>query len=761
VDEDTHRLTIGTAIRGHALHILNRGLRRQPPGAVGELFVSGIGVASHYINQPGLSATQFVPDPFSGRLGAVMYRTGDLCRQLPNGEVEFVGRTDQQVKVRGHRIELTDIETVLLTHPHVAAAAVVVTKDRTQPARLTAFLVAPALPETAAEGAGAAGLRAWMADRRPDYYTPHRFMALDRMPLTSNGKLDRKALEALALETADAPRTEHAMPVSDAERELASIWADLFGLEQIGTEDNFFELGGDSMVGMRMISALRQRGYKVTAKQIFGLPTIAKLAPALERETGAGARQESFGTFPLMPMAQWLLDQELRRIDHWNQVVTYTAPSDLPPALVRRALGTVLGQHPLLAARFDTEARTVTIREDAAPPAMTRIDFSGLGVDDIEAAGRRVGQGAHRSFDIAGGVLCRAVHLHQPQYGEDAVWLFLHHLVSDIVTLTMLDAQINSAVHALRRGAEPELPERSDTVAHWTLEMVRLADDPAYKAREISYWQVQPRSGPAGPAAGESRYADARHHDSSLDADLVEPLLDTRTHDTLNSEPLDLLLAAFGTAYLETFGGTVFTAALEGHGREAPVEGLDVSSTPGWFTSLQPVAFEAAGGDPVEAVLAAKEARRGAPSGGLGYGLLRYLSADAEARAVMEALPAPRVAFNYSGGRDAAAPRAEAALRLSRADTGALHDPASRRPFALDVNCGVTGGLLWLRLGYDPAVAEERTIARLASRFADCLQEIVDACRSNLTVRYTPHDFAGLDLDQGDLDALIAEIAAD
>jgi amino acid adenylation domain-containing protein/non-ribosomal peptide synthase protein (TIGR01720 family) len=759
IDVDEGLLTIGTAIRGLSMHVLNSRFRRQPVGVVGELHVSGIGVASHYAGQPGLTADRFIPDPFADAPGAVMYRTGDLCRQLANGEFEFVGRDDQQVKVRGHRIELTEIESVLSSHEALAAAAVVATKGSAGATRLIAFLAAPDWPEGPVDSERAAALKQWIEQRRPDYFTPHRFVVLHEMPLTVNGKLDRKALVSLVGHLGEDERRAQIAPETQQERELAAIWCGLFGLERVGVTDNFFELGGDSMVGMRMISAVREIGYRVTAKQIFSLPTIAQLAPALDRDVfDIDGAQESFGTFPVMPMAHWLIEQELEHVDHWNQVITYSAAPSLSPSLIEDAFSRVLSRHAVLGARFDVEARTMTLSSDTRRPPMARIDLSGLAPGDVDAVSRRVGQCAHRSFDIAGGTLCRPVYIDQGQAGENAVWLFVHHLVSDIVSLSIIDDELGAAIAALEQGAEPVFGPASHPIGRWIREMAALADDPGFRSRELAYWRS--RAGDAMPDAlpEAGRYADTRYHESSLGEDVVSALLDPRTHEAFNTEPLDLLLAAFGGAGLEALGEAGFTAALEGHGRQTQGEGLDISRTIGWFTTLQPVVFEGRADDPADTVVAAKEARRGAPTGGLGYGLLRYVSTDPEARGAARAVPEPEAAFNFAGASDAVAGRGARALRLTRADTGSAHDPESLRPFRLDANCGIAGGTLWLRLGYDPATTEEKAIERLAAGFAARLREILDLCRNTDVARYSPMDFADLELGQEDLDALIAEI---
>ena len=246
-------------------------------GDVGELFIGGLGVARGYLGRPELTRERFVTDVFSGIAGARLYRTGDMVRQLPTGDLEFVGRRDNQVKIRGHRIELGEIESRLLSQPAVREAVVLYREVKPGDARLVAYLV-PHVPGIL----DLADLRGRLRAELPEYMVPQHAVVLDRFPLTANGKIDRAALPQPDLEA--QPRTRpYAAPTRDVDRELARMWGDLLGIGTIGVTDDFFELGGNSLLAIRALSRIRDRyEVEISVSEFFVHPTIAAVARGIE-----------------------------------------------------------------------------------------------------------------------------------------------------------------------------------------------------------------------------------------------------------------------------------------------------------------------------------------------------------------------------------------------------------------------------------------------------------------------------------------------
>src|SRR5438309_4467390 len=292
-------VSIGRPAWNSRLYVLDDLLRPVPIGVPGELYLAGDQVARGYLGRPGLTAERFVANPY-GEAGSRMYRTGDRARWSPDGVLEYLGRADDQVKIRGFRIELGEIESALLDHPEVAEAVVVAREDEPGRKRLVSYLVAAAgsaVPTIA-------DLRAYLARTLPDYMVPSAFVVLDELPLSPNGKLDRRALPAP--EVGAVAGAGYVAPRTDAEWTLAGIWAEVLGVDQVGVEDNFFELGGDSILSIQVVSRARAAGLDLTPRDIFRHQTVASLASTVaEVAPGTAVQGPVTGALPLTPIQRW------------------------------------------------------------------------------------------------------------------------------------------------------------------------------------------------------------------------------------------------------------------------------------------------------------------------------------------------------------------------------------------------------------------------------------------------------------------------
>jgi non-ribosomal peptide synthetase component F len=278
---------IGQPIANTRLYVLDRHLRPVPVGVPGELYIGGDGVARGYLHRPGLTAERFIPDPFSVTPGARLYKTGDLARWSPGGQLEFRGRVDHQVKIRGYRVELGEIEAALAQHPAVREAVVVVREDAPEDQRLVAYWTAqgPDLP-------GAGELRGHLSLRLPEYMVPSAFVALSEMPLTKNGKVNRRALPAPD-RSRNGAGGELAAPRNPIEQALSEIWAQVLGVERIGVTDHFFELGGHSLLATQVVSRVRDAfGVSLLLRQVFASPVLADLAVVVMRSIAEAAADE-------------------------------------------------------------------------------------------------------------------------------------------------------------------------------------------------------------------------------------------------------------------------------------------------------------------------------------------------------------------------------------------------------------------------------------------------------------------------------------
>ena len=628
---------IGRPIANLRLHVLDRNLQPAPAGVPGELMVGGVGLARGYWGRPDQTADRFIPDPVSGEPGQRLYRTGDLTRHLPDGAVEFLGRLDHQVKVRGFRIELEEIEGALARHPRIRQAVVLAREDRPGDKRLVAYLVTREGDPDAAE------LRSFLGASLPDYMVPAAFVVLSELPLTPNGKLDRKALPAPDLGRLD-PGIDYAAPRTPREAALAAIWAEVLGVERVGIHDSFFALGGDSILSIQVVSRAHRAGMRLTPRQLFLHPTVADLAPLADAAPMAVAAQGAVaGPVPLTPIQEWFFELDLAESHHWNLAVLLEVRQPTPPAVLERALGTLLLHHDALRLRFERDASgwRQRIPEIAEPPEITEpgdpvpfvhIDLVALPEPVRQAEMERCAARLHASLDLSRGPLLRAASFRLAPETPDRLLLLIHHLAVDGVSWRILVEDLATACEQLARGEAVSLPPKTTPFQEWAERLVaraRSGEQDADADADAAFWQRM--GGPRVPplpfdGRGDDTIGSAKTVEVALDARETQALLQ-EVPQAYRTQIEDLLLTALAQALAGWTGDRLLRVDLEAHGREELFPGVDLTRTVGWFTALFPVLLDLRGAEePGAALKAVKEQLRAIPNRGVGYGLLRYLA---------------------------------------------------------------------------------------------------------------------------------------
>ncbi len=793
--------TIGHPLGGTRVHVLDGALHPVPHGTPGELYLAGPHLARGYAGAPGQTAERFVADPYADHPGARMYRTGDLARWVPGRGLEYLGRADGQVTVRGHRVEIGEVEAALAAVPGVAAAAATVRTDA-GPARLVGYVV----PGAAGAGPDPAptpeSVRAALAERVPAHLVPAVVVPLDELPRTANGKLDRAALPA--------PRTGGGgrAPRTAPERALCAAVAEILADGPVGADDDFVALGGDSITAIGVSSRLRAHGLSLRPRDLLARRTLAELAadaasagpatPGAAAADGAPApADEPVGPLPAPPIVRALLDRnpDVTAIAGYAQWTVVSVPREIAVDDLVGAVAAVLDRHDALRAVLTPGAEDeVHVRPPGAVPAADVVHEVPHGgsvpgaaeAGDDGAIGDRAATGggtaalAERlaaTLDPCSGDLLRVALVRTGAPTADSLVVVAHHLVVDGVSWRVLLPDLHAAWDAVRRGRPADL---APVGTSWRTHARLLAGQGRDGARhaELDHWRRAAASGaaPLGPR-GLDRARDtvdtAEIRVTTADPEVTEAVL-TTLPSAYRTGADAVLLTALVLAVRryrrerDLPADDVVGVTLEGHGRDGLAE-VDLSRTVGWCTAEYPVAAPAgavrrapdladalAGGDTVgRLVCAVKEALRAVPDGGVGYGVLRHL--DPDVRDDLAALPEPEIVLNYLG-RFAASPGA--GWRLPDDDPFAVVEPAAK---ALDqvlaLNCFVHEGearrlsVEWTAAG---RVLDTDTTAALRRAWQAALAALAAHARSTGPDGgvLTPSDVPLVSLDQRGLDAL-------
>ncbi|CAM02313.1 non-ribosomal peptide synthase protein (TIGR01720 family)/amino acid adenylation domain-containing protein [Saccharopolyspora erythraea NRRL 2338] len=712
------------------IHVLDSALRPVGVGVTGEIYVAGRGLARGYLGRRGLSAERFVADPF-GEPGERMYRTGDRARWRPDGTLSFLGRSDDQIKIRGHRIEPGEVESALMGHPDVVQAAVLARQDHRGATRLVAYVHG--------EADGAA-VRAFAETLLPDYMVPNPVVVLaEPLPLTPNGKTDTAALPVpdwAALAGADRPTTA-------AEHHFAELFAEVLDLPSVGVHDSFFELGGDSIVAIELVSRARRAGYAITPRQVFRQRTAAALAAvAQERGIAAQRADSGVGTVEPTPIVHWLreLGGEIERFHQWTLLTT---PAELDHERLLEMVQALVDRHDVLRARLRPDW-TLEVPEAPAVRAGDVVETADGPVTD-----------EHRSWAVSG-LAPREGRVLRVVWFPDAQRLLMvaHHLVIDGVSWRILASDLELAWQQLSAGERVELPPVGTSLRTWSRLLREHADD---RRGESARWRHPADRGLGSrPLDEQDTAATLRSLTVQVPAEQTEPLLSS-VPAAFHGNVDDVLLTALAVAVGRWRGGGDLLVDLEGHGREEHVFGdVDLTRTVGWFTSLFPVRLNP--GDPAEfaagsvdqAVKRVKEQLR-VPDGGLGYGQLRHLAAEPGLAGGAPVLFNYLGRFSVRGGRDwAPAPEAD--------PLGAGRDPRMPVDHELEINAVVRdddgGPRLSATLTWPEGVLAESDAAELGRGWVEALDSLVRHARGGRT----PSDFPLVRLTQEETDELPAEV---
>ncbi|MFF9479380.1 amino acid adenylation domain-containing protein [Streptomyces sp. NPDC014733] len=725
--------SVGKVLPRVRVHILDADLQPVPPGVTGQVYIGGESVGRGYIGQPALTAAAFLPDPFAAEPGRRMYRTGDLGRWRADGGVELLGRADNQVKIRGRRVEIGEIEHAVEGHPDVARGVVELLKDD-GPERLVAFVTAQ--PGGAPD---ATAVKEYVAGRLPAYMVPQEVLLLPVLPRNPNGKIDRRALRARAADRR-VDTLAYTAPRTPLETALCELWQSCLRRAPVGVTDDFFALGGDSITGIRIVQAAGRRGIELRPRHLLEHRTVEALARVARwRGPGTGAADPGerhaaapppaeAESAPLTPAQLAFFARGVPRPDYWNHGVLYAVRRPVTTEETARAVRLLAERHPMLRARTaaaDGEL-TQTIAQEAPP--VTEFDLREVAADALEGRMHAAATELHAALDLRTGPVCRAGLLRLPDGRHDRLVLIVHHAVVDLYSWNVITEELSAI---LRDGGTRSLAPAGTPYTEWARRLHELVRSRPERL-DAEYWLSRDWDActPVARSAPQGLEGNTEEITFTFDRDWTRRFTGGATDAGLTV--YERLLACLGTGFKDWLGlgGGTLQVQLGGHGREDLFDGVDLGRTVGFFNTAYPFALPMLA-DPADAVQARSVAGliREIPGRGLDHDLLRYLHPDPEVRARLAAVPVPQVLFNYWGEPaylhtdDGAADAAPGPLGEVRIDISGDDRPADMpRPFPIEIYPSIVAGRLSILWRFSGEVFTASRMRALVDAYAAALR---------------------------------------
>lgn len=599
--------------------------------------------------------------------------------------------------------------------------------------------------------------------RLPRYMVPSAFVLLDTIPLTPNGKIDRKALPKPEDNLTKANK-EIVAPRNQIEKKLSDIWSQVLNIEQLSIFDNFFELGGDSILSIQVVIQCKRHGIHLSPQDIFQHQTIAELAQTAHTTSVVQAEQGPItGPVLLTPAQHWFFEQDISNPHHWNQTVLLKTVYPLDLTLLDKAFNLLQSHHDAL--RFRFHLRQDEWQQTCIDPenniSVKHIDLSSRSREEQDAILEIVSTKLQTSLNLTEGPLLQVAYFQMDSDRQDRLLIILHHLIVDGVSWRILLDDLQTVYSHLTNGVSPQLPLKTTSFKHWAEQLGKYAQSEEIR-QTFAYWQSMTEIDTSGlpidhlDTSDGNTVASAQTVSMSLDKRETQQLL-REASKAYNTQINDLLL----TGLARTFGGWIDTQSvqidLEGHGREQEAVNLDVSRTVGWFTTTFPFLLQCdVSADLGSSIKSIKEQLRSIPGQGIGYGLLRYLAEDGDDGRGLGRGSHSKVSFNYLGQFDQTL--SEGLMFRLESGGGMPHDPGAIRCYELEINCWVVSGQLEIHWTYSEELHLRSTVEALSMKYVEELRRLITHCMDPSMGGYTPSDFPGSKLTQKELEQIMTQI---
>lgn len=733
VNTDSTSISIGRPIANTKVYLLNE-MELCGIGIPGELCIAGDGLARGYLNQPELTDKKFIKNPFGeGKL----YRTGDLARWQPDGNIEYLGRIDdEQVKVRGYRIELGEIESVLRKQSNIADAVVIV-KEVGNDDILCAYLIAEKGQELSIPQ-----IKEAVREEVTEYMIPAFMIQIDEFPLTINGKLDKTRLpEPDMLESLN-----YVPPSNKTEQAIVDVFEEILGISPVGIEDSFFELGGDSIKAIKAVSKLREKGYKLSFAALMYQQTPRKIGENIQMgEVNQVYEQgEINGASPLTPIQLEFFNKNHVVPNHYNQALMLRSdePFDIPS--LKTAITEIIKHHDALRNVYDGQRQITLSTEESKLYDWYEKDYTK--VQDVSKEIEYASDKLQASIDLATGPLVKVGLFHSDS--GDHLLICVHHLVIDGVSWRILLEDLFSGYRQIQETGKITLPMKTASYKEWANALTQYAKSEVL-SDEIAYWKNISDKSNSTETFKSTQTASGQYKNKvvKVDSETTKKLL-LEAGKTYKTEINDLLLASLTIAVKEWRNSKYLTIEMEGHGRETIDREIAIDRTVGWFTSVYPIILETK--DTVEeSILEAKQTLKQVPNHGIGYGILRYLGEHSG----LEMSAA--ITFNYLGELDNEIDRIEG-ISMSGMPLGRSMSEKNSSGMGLSLNGAVLNGQLEFDIIYDTGLYTDEDAQTLVLAYERAIKDVVETCLTRKGTVKMPLDETLIgDNRDGDLKCMI------
>ncbi|WP_394548956.1 amino acid adenylation domain-containing protein [Priestia aryabhattai] len=711
---NSNNITIGRPIMNTQVYVVNECNQLQPVGVPGELCIGGHGLAKGYYNRQKLTAEKFIENPFQPN--SKIYKTGDLARWLPNGEIEYLGRIDHQVKIRGHRIEIGEVNECLLQHEEIQEAFILPFSREATNISLVAYYVAHS--ECSIQS-----LRAYMSKQLPEYMIPFNFIRLPELPLTSNGKVDRNALPKPKSQTENGIQ-----PRNKKEQLLKKLWQEVLEIKEFGIEHSFFELGGDSIKAIQIVAKLKQMDYKLKIKDIFKYPSIMNLSSRLEKQIFT-EDQVIEGPVPFTPIQQWVY--ELRENpNHWNQAIMLENHNGWEVEVVKRAFEIITSHHDALRMVFREKGSIV--EQINLPLGQSHFDievFDFLNEQNVREGIEREANRLQRDINLEKGPLTK-IGLFKTNLG-DHLLIIINHLVIDAVSWRIILEDFEYLYKAIGSGQPIKLPRKTTSFKEWSYALIKYSSGEEFLAKK-SYWEnLMEDNVPNLPAdLGRTdkiphQFADMNEINTVITKEVTQQLL-KEAPAAYGTEVNDLLLAAFTKTIKDWTGNNKVAIDLESHGRQELFPEIDTTRTVGWFTASYPVIYTLDENDFESIIKNVVNIHREVPNKGIGYGILKFLLNSEIKQGQNKKGLKPEILFNYLGQFQDGLQ--EETMPSSDMPVGDLINQDMPWPYNLEFNGFVLDGVLHYTIRYNFNIFSRETIEEITKAFQKNIVTLVEHC---------------------------------